>query len=69
MVQQTMFQAFETPVNVHEVRFNQFHKDNPEVWRLWCQFTNEAISRGLRRVGSGLIIERIRWETSLRMED
>ena len=29
----------------------------------------EAISRGLRRVGSGLIIERIRWETSLRIED
>jgi len=69
MVQQTMFEALEAPRNAHEIRFNQFHGANPEVWHLWCQFTNEAISRGLRRVGSGLIIERIRWETSLQIED
>ena len=39
MVQQTMFEALEAPRNAHEIRFNQFHKANPEVWHLWCQFT------------------------------
>jgi hypothetical protein len=65
MVQQTMFEALEAPRNVHELRFQAFHKANPMVWHLWCQFTRQSLDSGLRRVGSGLIIERIRWETSI----
>ena len=68
-MQQTMFEAFEVPHNEHEIRFMEFHKKNPVVWDLWQKFTKEAISHGMGVVGSQLILERIRWETAIRLHD
>ena len=28
--------------------FRQFHMDNPEVWRLFCRFTFQLISKGFK---------------------
>ena len=69
MEQATMFEALEAPRNVHEAKFMQFHQANPIVYKLWDQFTREALARGVKRVGSGLILERIRWETSVNLQD
>jgi hypothetical protein len=42
-----------------------WHKENPHVYELFKRFTHEAISRGHRNLSAWLIINRIRWETSI----
>ena len=69
MVQQTMFEALEAPRNQREARFLAFHRANPIVYQLWDQFTRQALDKGHRRVGSQMIIERIRWETTIAIVD
>ena len=69
MEQATLFEAMEVPRNQREARFMEFHRSNPVVYRLWDQFTNEAIAKGHKRVGSQMIIERIRWETTINIVD
>ena len=54
MEQATMFEALDAPRNVHEAKFMQFHQANPIVYKLWDQFTREALARGVKRVGSAL---------------
>ena len=52
-------------------RFEKFDKKNPKVYELFKKFSLKLASRGHTRVGSKLIIERIRWEamTSTVSED
>ena len=69
MVQQTMFEALEAPRNQREARFLAFHGANPIVYQLWDQFTRQALAKGHKRVGSQMIIERIRWETTIAIVD
>ena len=69
MVQQTMFEALEAPRNMREARFLAFHQANPIVYQLWDKFTREALAKGQERVGAALIMERIRWETSIVLVD
>lgn len=45
------------------------HKDNPNVYRLFCKFTFEAIARGRTHLGARLIWERIRWHTTIETTD
>ena len=46
-----------------EKDFEEFDNDNPGVWTLFVQFTNQLIAAGRRRLSASLIIERIRWES------
>ncbi len=69
MNQISMFENLNLPRNVREARFVEFHKQNPIVYQLWDRFTHECISRGMSKVGAALIMERIRWETSVAIED
>ena len=46
-------------------RFNQYHKDNPQVYELFKKFTFMAIRRGHNRLSAWMIANRIRWETSI----
>jgi len=48
-----------------EDRWLKWHKDNPKVYDLFEQFTNEAIQRGHKKLSAWLIINRVRWETSI----
>ena len=41
---------------------DNFHKEHPEVWDLFVQFTNEMIERGFSNYSCKAIFERIRWE-------
>tara|TARA_R110001632_G_scaffold26828_2_gene72278 strand:+ start:1159 stop:1434 length:276 start_codon:yes stop_codon:yes gene_type:complete len=42
-----------------------WHKDNPHVWGLFERFTLEAIGAGLSNSSAWLIVNRIRWETTI----
>jgi hypothetical protein len=67
--QPTLFESLQVPRNEREARFLEFHNDNPVVYQLWDRFTREAISKGHKRVGAALIMERIRWETNINLVD
>lgn len=41
--------------------FEQYDEANPDVWRLFVKFSNDAYLAG-QRMGAKAIIERIRWE-------
>jgi len=67
--QPTLFEAMQAPRNQREARFLAFHEANPVVYQLWDRFTREAIAKGHKRVGSQMIMERIRWETTINIID
>lgn len=39
-----------------------FHRQHPEVWDLFVQFTNEMVRKGFSNYSVNAIFERIRWE-------
>jgi hypothetical protein len=67
--QPTLFDQLQLPRNEREAKFIEFHNENPIVYQLWDRFTREAMTRGHKRVGAALIMERIRWETSINLID
>jgi|TARA_B100001778_G_scaffold330509_1_gene333133 hypothetical protein len=42
-----------------------WHKQNPHVYKLFERFTLEAISKGHKRLSAWLVVNRIRWETTI----
>ena len=42
-----------------------WHKENPHVYRLFEEFTFRAIKKGHKRLSAWLVVNRIRWETSI----
>jgi hypothetical protein len=42
--------------------FEQYHKDNPEIYRLFIGFALDWLKKGARKISSKQIIGRIRWE-------
>lgn len=42
----------------------EWHRENPEVWRLFCKFTFQLIERGFEHYSAQGVWERIRWETA-----
>lgn len=50
--------------------FAEFHRDNPQVFRLFRKFARQALeSRPSRRFGARMIGERIRWYTTVETTD
>jgi hypothetical protein len=48
-----------------EAKFEKFHTNNPHVWKLFIRFAVQMIDAGHDVLSSHLIINRIRWETSI----
>lgn len=48
-----------------EAKFEAFHAANPHVYSLFKRFAYEAFKAGATKISSKLIIERIRWETTI----
>jgi hypothetical protein len=46
-------------------RWWAWHKKNPHVWKLFEKFTLMAISKGHKNLSAWLVVNRIRWETSI----
>jgi hypothetical protein len=42
-----------------------WHKENPQVWKYFERFAFEAIAHNRKKISHWLIINRIRWETSI----
>ena len=49
-----------------EVKFLNFHNENKEVYELYKKYALELIESGRNKIGSKMIVERIRWETIIR---
>lgn len=43
------------------LKFEAFHADNPDVYRLFSMFAFKAIHKGAEKIGARLIWERMRW--------
>lgn len=48
--------------------FEQYHKENPEIWVLFRKITFEAIDKGFKSYGSKGIFELIRWHNAGRIK-
>jgi hypothetical protein len=48
-----------------KIKFELYHAENPDIYRMFKQFTFEAISSGRKYFGANAIIERIRWATMI----
>ncbi len=46
-------------------QFWEFHKKNPQVYRLLEKFTFDVIKRGFKNYSINAIFERIRWHTDI----
>jgi hypothetical protein len=46
-------------------KFDEWNKENPEVYALFKRFSFEAISKGHKRLSAWMIANRIRWETTI----
>lgn len=55
-----------TTTSAVDAAFQTFHTANPGVYALYKQFALELWAAGRRKMSSGLIIERIRWEACIR---
>ncbi len=49
--------------------FRKYHSDNPHIYVAFRRYAWQAIDRGRRNIGAGLICERIRWDTALSGND
>jgi len=50
------------PFHKRQANFDQWHADNPMIWKYFEQFSLQALAHGKRRISHWLIINRIRWE-------
>jgi hypothetical protein len=53
------------PRNHIERQFWIFHAQNPHIYALFCRFAQQAVDRGYDHFGAGMIMQRIRWETTV----
>lgn len=49
--------------------FQQFHKDNPHIWRAFERFALEAAATGRKHFGVAAIWERLRWHSQMETRD
>lgn len=59
------FGTAEYPTTKLEREFWDFHEQNPHVYRLFDRFTRHALERGRTNFSVSVIVERIRWETTI----
>jgi hypothetical protein len=50
-------------------RFARVDADNPEIWRLFVQFTFVMIRRGFVHYSARAVLHRVRWETATPLAD
>jgi hypothetical protein len=53
-----MMQSFQ----VRQAKFEEWHKNNPIIWKYFERFSLEAVYAGHTKISHWLIINRIRWE-------
>ena len=48
--------------------FQKYHETNPQVYEMFKRFAFELINSNVKSTGVRLVIERIRWETTIQTE-
>lgn len=66
MTQPTLFDGIQTP---EATRFEQYHKDNPEIYENFKKYALQAIRKGHKRLSAEFIFNVIRWETRVSAQD
>jgi hypothetical protein len=46
-------------------QFEEFHAENPQVYRLFCYFTKQVINAGHNKYSAEAIFNQIRWYTTI----
>lgn len=59
---------FDPASSVHE-QFLRFHLKYPQVYRFFEKFAKQLLDRGHKKIGSKMIVERIRWEVATESMD
>jgi hypothetical protein len=49
--------------------WKKFHRSNPQIYRYFVRFAEQALYNGRSRIGARMIGERIRWYTSVQTND
>jgi hypothetical protein len=50
-------------------RFRTFHEQHPEVYATLVRLTREWKQRGRKKLGIGMVWERMRWEMAMETQD
>lgn len=50
---------------VLEEKFETYHKENPQLYKLFERFAREALSSGYKTFSAYAIFERIRWHVAI----
>tara|TARA_B100000768_G_scaffold178070_1_gene193224 strand:+ start:258 stop:536 length:279 start_codon:yes stop_codon:yes gene_type:complete len=45
--------------------FEEYHANNPEVFRLFCYFTKQVMNAGYQKYSAEAIFNQIRWYTTI----
>ena len=51
--------------NALDVKFEEYHRDNPRVWELFVAFTFQLIEAGRRHYSADAVMHRIRWHAAM----
>lgn len=46
-------------------KFEQYHRDNPQVLTALIRLTDQAVAKGHKRIGIELLFNVLRWETMI----
>jgi hypothetical protein len=65
---QDMF-SLKEPITRLEQQFLDFHRDNPNVYQLFCRFTQMLLDRHYEHHSSDAVLHRIRWATTVETND
>ena len=52
-----------------QARFDTFHAEHPQVWKLFLRFVKEALQAKRKRFGARMIWERMRWYSLVEVDD
>jgi len=50
-------------------KFTEYNRNNPSIYAVFDKFTREAIRGGHRKLSAWLVMNRVRWETSIATTD
>jgi len=57
------------PIPLMETAFDRFHRENPRVYELFCEYTQLVINAGRKRFSAYAVFNRLRWHYAFESTD